>query len=115
MHGLLCSHGASGTRWAVDWKSEEVVRVMCDVEQFIKVVRDGFEYAASTDVWLARTTTRDGLDVIERNLLYTLDPRGTDRGTRSPPRERIEIRHANATWLCEHTRSQIRGDLVLAE
>lgn len=101
------------TKWAVDWKRPECVSVMLDEEQFIRVVRDGFRLAAATAVYLA--PYRDGdLGVLEANLLYALQPTGTDRGTRYPPKTRLEVLHTGATlWICPDTRRQFKEESLV--
>lgn len=101
------------TKWAVDWAKPECVAVMLDEEQFIGVVRDGFRLAAASAVYLA-PYRGDDLGVIESNLLYALQPTGTDRGTKYPPKTRVEIRHTKATsWICPDTRRQFKEELLV--
>lgn len=103
----------NGTKWAVDWENPESVCVLLDEERFIKMVRNGFRLAAATNVYLAPYRGSD-LAIIERNLLYTLQPTGTDKGTRSPPKIRADIRHSGVTsWICPDTRNQFKEQPLL--
>lgn len=89
--------------------------IVLDVERFVALVREAFEYTKHIKIYLAPKPGLNGqqLAVIERNLLYDLTPMGTIPGTKSEPKNRIKIIHKHATWCSEDVRRHIRNQPMI--
>ena len=64
------------------------------------LVDEALRYLDSMTFFLAPMEAKDRklLGIVERNLLWALQPRSTVPGTKTPPPTPIDIKHRNASW-----------------
>ncbi len=98
--------------WVPDRNKEEVYSVLLDKSKFIEVVEEAFDCINSYSIHMAKLATASEAKVVERQLLFDLQPTGTRWGCSSPPAVPIRIVHSNATWATEQIRNHLRGRQV---
>lgn len=100
----------SGKAWIPDWAIEETASTLLSLDYFVEIIKEGFHYALALNTYLWPATPDADVSLIERNLLYDLQPTGTNWGTKSFPKNRINIRHKSPHWLCKDIREHINND-----
>jgi hypothetical protein len=94
-----------GTAWIPDPTTQACYSVLLDPTRFHGLIDDAYVMIDTFKVYLARTAVfpdpKKSAKLIERQLLFDLQPVGTGWGLGSPPSELVEIIHHNATWLTE--------------
>jgi hypothetical protein len=103
----------SGTYWRLNLNEFGVAETITDREKLLELVEDGFEYASSFKIFLAEAP-RERVGVIEKNLLYDLQPVGNTRGMKKQPTEEINIVHENARWATDEVREKIKASVHFA-
>lgn len=78
----------------------ENAECVLDEEKMISLVKEGMRFAKQLKIYFAPVDGdhKKSIKSIERELLYTLKPSGTNWGTNTPPSTRIDILHENAKW-----------------
>ena len=102
-------------RWVPDWSKPDVYEVLLERSRFHMLVDDAFNYIDACDVHLARAASGGEAKLIERQLLFDLQPTGTKWGCRSPPGYPIRLVHRRATWASAAIRHQLEGRNVAFE
>lgn len=97
----------SNEDWVPNWSLPTVAEVILDRKKFQKVIDEGFAYEAACQVYLAALDSADLSKIVERQLLYDLQPHSTSWGTKSEPHSPIDIVHIDATWATEAIRSDL--------
>ena len=82
--------------WGVNYDCPEMHEVVFTYDKFITVVADAFKYIKDSRIYLSPYCENTG--VLERNLLWDLQPKRTTRNTKSQPGTRLTIIHHNAVW-----------------
>lgn len=98
--------------WIPDWTKEEAAATILSVEKFLNVVEEGFRYAVACSIYLWPSKPDVDVRLIERNLLYDLQPTSTIWGTKSEPVTRLNIRHREPAWLSPEIRDHIKNDVL---
>ena len=100
-------------RWIPNQYPEDA-DILSDVEEFILLVRHAFHYGDHIKIFLAPLPhlVSEKLKVVERNLLYDLQPVGTAPGTKTIPKEKLQIQHRNAGWLRGAIKRNLNDKLV---
>ena len=86
----------TGIDWKPNWWESKVSAVLLDKAKFKEIVDYGFDYTNHMRLYFAEHS--GNVSEVERQLLFDLQPTGTDWGTKSPPGNPINIEHINATW-----------------
>ena len=100
----FCSDGQA---WDALYKHDRFRAIVSDVERFRQLVTDAFRYVQHVRVFLCRRPAKE-VRVLERNLLYDLQPRDTKWGRETVPSVRIDIRHRNALWVSPEIREHAK-------
>ena len=97
----------SNEAWVPNWSLPTVAEVILDREKYQKVIDEGFAYEAACQVYLATLDSADESKIVERQLLYDLQPSSTSWGTKSAPNSPIDIVHIDANWATQAIRSDL--------
>ncbi|MEX2257288.1 MAG: hypothetical protein WD672_01140 [Woeseia sp.] len=100
--------------WVPDWSKSDVAETLLDSDRFHQVVDDAFAYASHCAIYLAVLESAGQTKLIERQLLYDLQPTGTRWGKSTLPGVPLSITHHNAIWATAPIVAQARV-LNLAE
>jgi hypothetical protein len=96
------------TGWEVDWSIMRRMNLLLEEDSFVnQVVRPAYRMAASISVWYAPLAIDDAC-LVERQLLYDLQPLDNGRKTMGYPREPVKILHEDAGWFTGGVEEQLR-------
>ena len=98
--------GPCGAKWAMDYRSAAVAKVVFDEVKYVELVHLCFSYAQQIRIHLC-PVERDFVKAVERQLLFELQPLDTTWGTKTRPRDALDLSHESAAWLTTSTQAQI--------
>jgi hypothetical protein len=102
--------GSAPTGWAIDWQNQTCRETLQNVERFIaEVVRPSFKMAEDSVIWYANVDI-NFVRVVERQLIYDLQPMDNDPRTMTIPKHWIDVRHESAAWY----RGEVKQRVALA-
>lgn len=80
--------------WIFDSKSEIVQKIITHLDRFCEIVKGGFNFVNDKKIMIY-FCKQDSANIrkIERQLLYNLKPKLTKMGTKTKPKDEIEIIH----------------------
>ncbi len=87
-----------GREWGSALHDPKVIEILFDKQKIMRVISDAFEYAHTLDFYFAPYKGPQPLTVVERNLIWDLQPRGNSQGRRTLPGQPLDLLHKNATW-----------------
>jgi hypothetical protein len=79
--------------WTPDRRKEEYLRTILDRNEFKRIVDHAFDYAEKVRIYLSPLHSSDDAKIVERELLFACKPLDTTWGTKSPPHQRIDLKH----------------------
>jgi hypothetical protein len=97
--------------WRCLLDESEVATTLFDKRRLLELTSMSFEYANSFRLFVA--PSRADLAVVERNLIWDLQPTGNVHGKKSEPPERVRIVHYGATWATAKALKSARHRPVL--
>jgi hypothetical protein len=93
-----------GEKWEMHLGNPEVVDMVFNETNYLRLVSECFQYANEIRIWLCPlgeksdpAHKRKFAGVVERTLIYSLTPRDPTRGSKTPPKESIKLRHVLET------------------
>jgi hypothetical protein len=98
-------------KWVPDETLPECRKIMLDLDKYVEVLKDSRRYMNAINVYAAKTK-KEETKIIERNLIYNLQPLGQN-GTKSVPSNMIRIYHKNATWNSDKLTNKIKEFLLV--
>jgi len=103
----------SGEYWSND-VNDKARNVILDKRKFLELVSEAFDFTKYLKIFLCPLKEEDPqhIKIVERNLLYDLQPTGTTGGKESEPSNRLKISHRNATWATEEIRRKLKERVV---
>lgn len=84
---------STNMKWEPNWEIRHTANIMTKIEDFMKLVKDGYQYAMERKVYLCIKDWNYSTREVERSLLYKLKPYGTKIGTKSEPNNLLNINH----------------------
>ena len=100
--------------WIPNWEKHEAEKILTNKDAFKVLIDECYNYAQARNVFLAVNKWGYSVKEIERNLLYDLNPIGTNYGTKTRTNNPIDIIHVNALWKNEHISKQIKRYCMFA-
>ena len=94
--------GSAKESWIFDLDKEEVVRTVVDKDKFIEIIKDGYKYMKSINLYyciLQKEITSPKL--VERKLLFNIKPLYTKRGTKTDPDSNLQVVHSGDLAMTE--------------
>lgn len=101
------------SHWTPEWNKEEYANILRDMSKYMELVKQGYIYAGRRSVYLCikdQSWNNNSIRDVERNLLYKEKPYGTKIGTKSCPKNKLDIKHNNANWISAR-REKVFDDL----
>ena len=95
----------SKQRWNLDLRIPGVSNKITQKNEFLKLAEEGFGYANKLSLYFAQLPSTQ-VEIIERNLIYFLQPEDNISGTKTPPKVEIEIFHENSLWVTSSIKSK---------
>jgi len=108
LYNIPPEYRSNGVEWVPDLRRPEVLSTLFSVDKHIDLVKDAHAYRDNIDVYLSVKELSDKILIksVERNLIYDLQPAGTEPGKHSLPTQRLNIAHRSAAWI-----EAVSGDL----
>jgi hypothetical protein len=74
--------------------------ILFNEAEYLKIYRAARNYVSSISVYLAPMldSSSDTIKIVERNLLFDLQPRTTSWGRKTTPSIQYSLKHKNALW-----------------
>lgn len=100
-------------RWRCMLDEPEVAVTLFDKRRLAELTSMSFDYANSFELFVA--PLRAHLAVVERNLIWDLQPTDNVQGTKSEPLERVRVVHYGAAWATAKALKSTRNRPVLGK
>ena len=85
-----------GKDWTLEFSSPEALEILLNLESFQKLVSENFAYIHNLNIYLAPCESNA---LVERNLIFQLQPYGNKRGKKTRPLHEVSFLHRNARWI----------------
>ena len=99
-------------KWQAKLDGPAVVGTLFSEQRFVRLATVAFQYVNSFEFFLAPRDT--DLDVIERNLIWDLQPTDNVLGKKTPPAAPLSIVHKDAQWITRELKAQAKAQPVVA-
>ena len=111
--GLRYTIPAQVRECGVKWEPDEYpdnIQTLLDEPSRSTLIREAIAYLDSMEFYVAEMQDYDSniIKVVERNLLWTLQPRSTQPGTKTSPPIPVGIIHENPKWLRKNRENQFK-------
>jgi hypothetical protein len=94
---------STGIYWRLHLNEPGVAETLTNREKVRELAADGFTYANSLKIFLAEADP-ESVDIIEANLIYSLQPVDNVSGKNRRPAHETKIVHKNAPWATDAVR-----------
>lgn len=105
--------GPDGTPWEMAPANPAVIATVFEEDKYLALVRAGFAYAKHLRLFLCPLNA-ELVRMVERQLLYELQPVGTTWGRKTAPITLLSLIHESASWLTPSTKTQIATSVEFA-
>lgn len=93
---------SSGVEWNLDLNSKVIMESLGQIGKLKGLVEEAYHYATNIELYLAPTDTNEGLDEIERSLIYHFQPTRNKRHKQKVPNVKLNIEHIGALEMKEN-------------
>ncbi len=99
-------------KWQAILDRPAVASTLFSEQRFVRLATAAFHYVNSFEFFVAPRDT--DLDVIERSLIWNLQPTDNTQGKKTPPAAPVSTVHKNAQWITRELKAQAKAQPVVA-